>query len=153
MAEINLYIRGAKALNIDSETVKKVLKSACANVLTSENVTFNTEVTVSFVSEEEMRGFNKIFRGEDKITDVLSFPAEEINPENGFAILGDVIICPVKMYEQAIAYGNGVIRELAFLTVHSLLHLLGCDHENSEEEEEMCLKQAAVLEKMGLGLK
>jgi probable rRNA maturation factor len=150
MPEINLYLRGAKKTDIDTEIVKRVLKSACANTIVTENVKFNTEITVSFVTEEEIRGFNKLFRGIDSVTDVLSFPAEEINPENGFAILGDIVICCKKMYEQAEQYGNGIVRELAFLTVHSLLHLLGYDHENPDEEEVMCRKQKALLDKMGL---
>ena len=91
--------------------------------------------------------------------DVLSFPLGEdgeydINPETNAAMLGDVVISLEHAVAQANTYGHSLKRETAFLTVHSILHLLGYDHVNSDEEDKlMRSKQSAVLESMGLAVK
>ena len=113
---------------------------------------------VTFTDNDGIREINKEYRDIDKETDVLSFPMTDegeeftVNPETGCKMLGDIVISVEKALAQAEEYGHGFKREIAFLTVHSMLHLLGYDHEKSEEEEkEMFGKQEIVLEALGLG--
>ncbi len=136
--------------------IKSIVKKACKQTLISENFFHSSEINVTFVDDDEIRRLNSEFRNLDKSTDVLSFPLGEdgeydINPETDAAMLGDVVISLEHAVSQAKAYGHGLKRETAFLTVHSVLHLLGYDHVNSEEEDKlMRSKQSAVLENMGL---
>jgi len=100
----------------------------------------NVEISVSFVSKEEMNALNKYYRGIDKVTDVLSFPQyspEEEFPRNGKIVLGDVVICTDQALLQADEFGHSPERELVYLFVHSMFHLLGHDHAASEEKDEM----------------
>jgi probable rRNA maturation factor len=108
------------------------------------NAPQNSELSVSFVSKEEMRQLNHDYRQTDAPTDVLSFGG--MSP----AILGDIIICTAKAQEQADEYGHSFEREMAFLTAHGLLHLLGHDHQNDEQEKVMLGEQQAVLDALGI---
>ena len=124
-------------------------------VLTTEGFGHDTEVSVSFVSNDEIRALNRTCRGKDSVTDVLSFPQSEgdklqINGETGFVILGDIVISMEMAVKQANMYGHLLEREIAFLTVHSMLHLLGYDHEVSPLEQRLMReKEESVLEKLG----
>ena len=90
-------------------------------------------------------------RGVDRPTDVLSFPVFDEDFGVGYAVLGDIVISYDTAKRQAEQYGHSLERELAFLTVHSVLHLLGYDHETSpEDEKEMFSRQEAILVSMGL---
>lgn len=120
--------------------------------LNQEGFQKQCEISISIVNNQEIRQINKQFRRIDKETDVLSFPQlsfiqeeEEQTNEKGEVILGDIIISMEKAEEQASEYGHSVNRELAFLTAHSMLHLLGYDHMNEEDEKEMFLKQKNIL--------
>lgn len=100
----------------------------------------NVEISLSFVDEEEIRAINKDFRNNDSVTDVLSFPQfddfEDINElENIF--LGDVVICSARAKQQAQEYGHSIEREMVYLFVHSMFHLLGYDHMEDEDKAEM----------------
>jgi len=114
------------------------------------------EVSVSIVDNEEIREINRQFRSIDRATDVLSFPmltfAEgeeaEVN-ENDEIVLGDIIISLERAKEQAEEYGHSLKREIAFLTAHSMLHLLGYDHMEPEEEAEMFRRQKEILLQAG----
>ncbi|MGN1042336.1 MAG: GTPase Era [Christensenellales bacterium] len=111
----------------------------------------DVDVEVSVVDEEEIKSLNAETRGIDKVTDVLSFQnlenvklpliasdyPEEINEEDGSIILGEILICEERAKSQAEEYGHGVEREIAFLTCHGMLHLLGFDHQDEEGEKEM----------------
>lgn len=117
------------------------------------------EVSVVITNNLGIKSINYEFRNIDKETDVLSFPMhdfmgnyysgegtqdfnEEINPENGNIVLGDIVLSIEKAVAQASEYGHSLLREIAFLTVHSTLHLLGHDHENDTEREFMrCLEE------------
>ena len=138
--------------------IKSVVKKACFQTLLSENFYHNAEINVTFVDDEEIKRLNSEFRNLDKSTDVLSFPLGEdgeydINPETNSAMLGDVVISLEHAVAQANVYGHSLKREAAFLTVHSILHLLGYDHVNSDcEDKLMRSKQSAVLENMGLAV-
>ncbi len=139
--------------------IKRLVKKACFYTLLSENFFYDAEINVTFVDDEEIKHLNSEFRNMDKSTDVLSFPLGEdgeydINPETNAAMLGDVVISLEHAVAQANTYGHSLKRETAFLTVHSILHLLGYDHVNSDEEDKlMRSKQSAVLESMGLAVK
>ena len=122
--------------------LKKVIK----RTLKHENVE-NAYFSVIFVDNEEIKTINKEYRGLDKITDVISFAFED-NPDlmyNNMRVLGDIYICIPRMIEQANNYGHSIKRELSFLTVHGLLHLLGYDHMEKEDEEEMFSLQELIL--------
>jgi probable rRNA maturation factor len=115
------------------------------------------EVSISFVNNDEIRALNKQYRDKDTATDVLSFPLlefeeteENYNDEDEYVqedkLLGDIVISLEKAEEQATEYGHSFERELAFLTVHGVLHLLGMDHEDEEQEKEMLQKQDKILQ-------
>ncbi len=117
----------------------------------------NIEISVTFVTPEEIRTLNRDHRGNDNVTDVLSFPqfaglSEIRNEAKGEStlLLGDVVICAERAAEQAEEYGHSEERETVYLFVHSLLHLLGYDHENEEERARMREKEEAVMERAGL---
>ena len=135
-------------------SVKSLIKKACEAVLKTECFKENAEVSVLITDSVEVQKLNKEFRGKDKTTDVLSFPMNEINPENGYLILGDIIINAELVKKQAEDFGHGEQRELAFLTIHSMLHLLGYEHENDKSGEKiMREKQDKILTALGLGIK
>jgi probable rRNA maturation factor len=125
-------------------------------VLKAENFQGDAEVSVSFVSNAEIRQLNRVYRDKDKSTDVLSFPLGEngvydVNQETGAYLLGDVVISMETAVKQAHIYGHSLEREVGFLTVHSMLHLLGYDHETSPlEAAKMHEKEEIILESLGI---
>ena len=134
-----------------------LIRKACIATLKFEGMTEeNYEVDVSIVNDEMIKEMNKEFRNIDSATDVLSFPLGEngvydVNPETEALMLGDIVISVDHALHQADLYGHGIEREIAFLTVHSMLHLLGYDHETSPLEERiMREKEEGVLEKLGI---
>lgn len=146
-----------KKEKVPSET-KALVKKACRAVLHEENFNDNAEIELTFVDDGQIKELNKEYRNIDKSTDVLSFPLGENgiydkNPENGFYMLGDIVISVDHAEKQADLYGHGIEREVAFLTVHSMLHLLGYDHvDGGEQQRIMRQKEETVLEKMGLSV-
>ena len=154
---MNLLIDNRTEELLSPELEEAILKAA-AESLKYEEFDENCEISVSIVDNEEIRQINKQFRNIDRATDVLSFPMltfeegeeAEVN-ENDEIILGDIIISLERAREQAEEYGHSIERELAFLSVHSVLHLLGYDHEKSlDEEKTMFKKQEDVLVSIGL---
>ena len=126
------------------EKWEEIVKKAVRTSLEYEEFEQRCEISISIVTNEEIQKLNKEFRNIDKATDVLSFPQltfeeEEIADvnENDEIILGDIIISIEKAKEQAEEYGHSLEREVAFLTVHSMLHLMGYDHMEQEEEKEI----------------
>ncbi len=147
--------------NIQKDTVipvgtKLLVRKACIATLVEENFADNAEVDVTFVNDEQIRTYNKKFRNIDKSTDVLSFPLGQdgiydTNPETGNKMLGDVVISIDHALAQADLYGHGLRREIAYLTVHSMLHLLGYDHVNGGIEKTiMREKEENILKELGL---
>lgn len=137
--------------------IRLLIRRCCHAVLISEGFTQDAEVSVSFVSNQEIQRLNKAYRSKDSVTDVLSFPltgedgTREIDAETGNVLLGDVVISIETAVKQANIYGHSLSREIGFLTVHSMLHLLGYDHEKSPLDERiMREKEEAVLEKLGI---
>ena len=108
--------------------------------------------TIIFVTPEEIHELNKQYRGVDRVTDVISFALEDVNDVSltDVRVLGDIYICIDRMKEQAIEYNHSETRELSFLTVHGLLHLLGYDHQTKEEEEIMFNLQRKILSDLNI---
>lgn len=107
------------------------------------------EVSVSIVDGAQIKDLNRDFRNIDRVTDVLSFPIGDKNPETGEIVLGDIVLCAEKVISQAKEFGHTRKRELAFLTCHSMLHLLGYDHIEEDDRLEMEKLQKIILERIG----
>jgi probable rRNA maturation factor len=121
------------------------VKRAIAETLRFEDYRGHAEVSVTFTDDEKIRALNREHRGKDTSTDVLSFPMNEKR------LLGDIVISLEHAACQADLYGHSFERETAFLTVHSMLHLLGYDHETSRgDERDMFARQEIILNLMGL---
>lgn len=120
-------------------------------VLTQEKVD-NAVFSIIFVSDEEIQRINKEYRKIDRITDVISFAFEDNNKMvyNDLRVLGDIYICIPQMKRQAIEYNHSEKRELSFLTVHGLLHLLGYDHMTAEDEKIMFSLQELILNEQNI---
>ena len=103
------------------------------------------EVNYDFISSREIRKLNKKFRQVDKVTDVLSFPDGDINPETNRRFMGDVLICRKMAKKQAKEIGHKVDKEITFLQVHGTLHLFGYDHMNPEDELKMLGLQRKIM--------
>ena len=109
-------------------------------------------LNVIFINDEVMHEMNKNYRGIDRTTDVLSFALNDNKRiETEINVLGDIYISIDKMKSQAIDYGHSEKRELSFLCVHGILHLLGYDHMEKNEEEVMFKLQKEILEELGIG--
>ena len=124
----------------------KILDKVLKRTLKLEKVN-NALFTVILVDENKIQELNRDYRKIDKVTDVISFAFEDNDKKeyNNMRILGEIYICIPRMKQQAIDYGHGQMRELAFLGVHGLLHLLGYDHMTKEDEEVMFGKQELIL--------
>jgi len=136
--------------------IRMLLRRACTAVLVHEQFDKSAEVGVRFVDNAEIQRLNQQYRNIDDATDVLSFPLGEngiydASPESGALLLGDIVISLPRAVEQARIYGHTLQRELAYLTVHSMLHLLGYDHEaGGMETVRMREKEEGVLVQLGL---
>lgn len=136
--------------------VRMLVRRCCTAVLVQENFADPAEVSVTFVDDDEIHRLNKEYRNIDRSTDVLSFPLGEngvydTNLDTGAKMLGDIVISISHALDQADRYGHSLQREIGFLTVHSMLHLLGYDHVNGGMESvRMREKEEAVLTQMGL---
>lgn len=155
--KLKAYVKNRQTSVRIPSGIRLLIRRCCHAVLISEGFTQNAEVSVSFVSNNEIRSLNKLYRNKDSVTDVLSFPLTdadgtvETNTETGFIMLGDIVISIETAVKQANIYGHSLEREIGFLTVHSMLHLLGYDHESSSLDERiMREKEEAVLERLGI---
>lgn len=111
------------------------------------------EISVTFVSTEEIHELNRIYRDKDSVTDVLSFPQYDSLDDmkvDGILCLGDVVICPEQALLQADEYGHSGERELVYLFVHSIFHLLGYDHMEEEEKNDMRAQEEKIMSQIGL---
>ena len=150
-SNVNLFLK---------PTIKKLMEKALKHLNQPSEL---LEMTISIVSPDQIRQLNNQFREVDKVTDVLSFPTcdnptrgaitvvcEEINPETDLVNIGDIIICMDRAKEQAKEYGHSLRRELCFLALHGLLHLLGYDHITEEDEQQMVALQKEILSQVGI---
>lgn len=139
------------------EKQKNEIEKLMQIVAGKEGIDPEAEISITFVNNDEIQEINRIYRGKDQPTDVISFAMEEmgegeieIKGEDLPTILGDIIISIERTKEQAQEYNHSFMRELGFLTVHGFLHLLGYDHMEKEDEEIMFRKQKELLEEYGL---
>lgn len=136
--------------------VRMLIRRCCHAVLEMESFEGSADVDVSLVDNEQIRRINNEQRKVDAVTDVLSFPLGENgtydrNPETGAAQLGDIVLSFERAQEQAKQFGHSLNREVGYLTVHSMLHLLGYDHVNGGiEARKMREKEEAVMAMIGL---
>ncbi len=123
------------------------LNRVIESTLKHEDVS-NAVFSIVFVDEKTIQEMNRDYRGIDRVTDVISFAFEDNEKVryNTIRVLGDIYICIPRMKEQAVSYGHSEKRELAFLTVHGLLHLLGYDHQTEDEEKIMFGLQELILD-------
>lgn len=156
MDKIKVIIKNnQKAVKIPTG-LRLLIRRSCNAVLTMENFQGSAEIGVTFVDDNEIHLLNKQHRNVDEATDVLSFPLGEngkydINPATGAQMLGDIVISMEHAVRQAERYGHSLSREVGFLTVHSMLHLLGYDHvAGGIETVHMREKEEAVLTQLGL---
>lgn len=154
--------------NFDYESV---IRSVIEESVSYVNCPFEVSVEVTITGNAEIREINREQRGNDKETDVLSFPMieyetpgdftflekacddfayEYFEPDSGELMLGDIVISSDRVYSQSEEYGHSVKRELAFLVAHSMLHLFGYDHMVDEERVIMEEKQREILERLGI---
>jgi len=153
-----IYARHSR-VNASNKLKVTQIKSCIRRVLSSEGVDKPCEVNVLITDDDTIRDINQSFRGINKPTDVLSFPMHEFappgwtdpgsgaaDPETGLVALGEIVISAARVREQACEYGHSVDRETAYLTVHSVLHLLGYDHEDEAEgKKEMRSREETIM--------
>ncbi|MCQ2431706.1 MAG: rRNA maturation RNase YbeY [Clostridia bacterium] len=136
---------------------RALVKRAINAALEYEKFDKPAEVSVTFVDNDAIKELNRDYRGKDAATDVLSFPISdipakeyEIEPDTGCVVLGDIVISVERAAAQAEEFGHSFERELSFLAVHSVLHLLGYDHERSAEDDaEQRRRQEEILAGIG----
>ncbi len=157
MVEFITEYDGAEEL---SEAQLDELRCVCEKVMENEDCDFDAEISLTFTDNEGIRAINAEYRGIDRATDVLSFPMldfsddeadAEFETDGEMVMLGDIVISAERAAEQAAELNHSLRRELAFLTAHSVLHLLGYDHVGNEEgEREMIEKQDRALGELGI---
>ena len=143
-----------------SEQQINELNRVCCEIMKNEECNFDAEISFTFTDNEGIREINRDYRNIDRPTDVLSFPMLEFGDdetdveyetENGLVLLGDIVISIERAKEQAQEFGHSLRRELAFLTAHSMLHLLGYDHVDDPVGEKMMIeKQDIALNALGI---
>ena len=152
-----IYTRNDQQTVELTSALRSVVKKAINAALDYQEIDFPVEISVTFTDNEQIHALNKEYRGKDAPTDVLSFPMFE-NGEIEYddesdepCAIGDIVISLEKAVSQAEEYGHSLEREAAFLAVHSVLHLLGFDHETSEEDD-VYMKESAEDILSGIGL-
>ncbi len=136
---------------------KKLMRSCCKRALLDAGFNNNSEISISFVDNSSIREINREFRNIDSPTDVLSFPLADnrefdLNPDSECYMLGDIIISTERASNQAEEIGHSAEHEIAFLVIHSMLHLLGYDHpdEDSSQTKEMRKMEKMIQSELGL---
>lgn len=148
---MNIYMTDEN--NRLTEEQRQLVESILIYTAEQEEVDPNSELSVTFVSNDEIQEINREWRGKDQATDVISFAMEELGEdeidfgllEDEPVVLGDLIVSVERCREQAAEYGNHFERELGFLAVHGFLHLLGYDHIEKADEEIMTKRQEEIL--------
>lgn len=136
------------------DEIENLLHTAIKTSLSYMKFSYDAEISVTFVSDDEIQNLNKEYRNIDKSTDVLSFPLSEdfvnfdFNHDTNAALLGDIVISIDHVKSQAIEYNHSFARELSYLVVHSCLHLLGFDHENEDDKKIMREHEKNIMEKL-----
>lgn len=159
---MNISIRNNQKKFKVTKELRDLVRLAAKTSLEYMGLSTKVEISVMFTDNDEIRELNRLHRDIDRATDVLSFPLIEYDEEGNFMeecmdlnpkgelCLGDIVISLERAAEQSEEYGHSFEREVGFLTVHSMLHLLGLDHMTPEDEEEMFEYQREILEEMNL---
>lgn len=153
-----VYFSNEQEKEPDTPELRCLIRAAIKAALKYEDFRKSAEISVTFTDNEGIQTINKAERNIDSPTDVLSFPimsdddsAADTDRTTGAVMLGDIVLNLERARAQAAEYGHSYTREVAFLTVHSVLHLLGYDHLTSEEaDRDMRARQDAVLDMMGI---
>jgi probable rRNA maturation factor len=155
-----LIIKFSATKNLPSVdyNLKMAIRKAISATLEEEDFSFPADVSVTFCDNSYIKALNKKYRGKNRHTDVLSFPMYDFPEDEGELFpgdetlsLGDIVISVERAAEQAEEVGNTFEREVAFLAIHSTLHLLGYDHERSAEDEEIqCQRQREIIESLSI---
>jgi len=145
---INVFFDDRQDVMEITKDNEDAIKNAVDAVLAEEGLHGDFEVSVSFVTNEEIKELNREYRNVDSETDVLSFPMDEVF--DGVTILGDIVISTQKIIEQANDFNHSLEREMCYLTVHSMLHLLGYDHESEREQKLMREWEEKIMSAVGL---
>ena len=130
-----------------NDLIERAVKAALEN----QSEALDSELTIVLTDNAQIQELNRDYLGIDAPTDVLSFPASEIDPETGARYIGDIIISMAYAAKSAKTAGHPVEAEVQLLVVHGVLHLLGHDHANPKEKAKMWKAQAGILESLGLG--
>jgi len=158
--KLKIYFENSQEKLPVSYRLKMLVRDAIEESLDFEQYNNPTEVSVTFTDNAGIHELNKKFRGVDKPTDVLSFPlfdydgtSEEPPVDEMRGMLGDIVLSLEQAQAQAESFGHSFEREVAFLTVHSMLHLLGYDHETGEvDEADMRMRQREIMDMLGLAV-
>ena len=150
MNQIGMFNETDVELTEEEKMIQKLVKE----VLKEEKVR-NAECNIIFVDNEKIHEINREYRHIDRVTDVISFALEdeienEPSAQYEMRVLGDIYISVDRAKEQALEYGHSFLREICFLAIHGMLHLLGYDHQTTEDEKIMFQKQEEVLDKYGI---
>ena len=145
---MEIIVYDERAVNEQMMDKLREAASACTDL--------DVEISLSFVSLDEIHELNRDYRGVDRPTDVLSFPMYDLGElphgstaDGATVLLGDIVVSVERAAAQAAELGHSTDREIAFLCIHSTLHLLGYDHERSQkEDEDMCLRQREIIAKL-----
>ena len=155
---LRIYFENMQSSEPVTYSMKMLIRSAIAETLFYERIYFSTEVSVTLCDNTYIKSLNHKFREKNAPTDVLSFPMYDegelpkgTDADGTTVILGDIVLSLERAEAQAAELGHSTEREIAFLCIHSTLHLLGYDHELSpEEEEKQCARQREIIEEMAL---
>ena len=138
------------SIEIDNELII-MMEKAIALCLVKEGLSDELEISISFVCNSEIRDLNRMYRGQDKVTDVLSFPQyDNIEDVSDITCLGDIVLSLEKAKEQAEEYEHSFQREILYLTVHSMLHLMGYDHDQDSNTGSMRQKEEEIMTDLGI---
>lgn len=155
--KLRIYFDNIQSKRPAGYQLKILMRRAIEATLAYEGVKQDVEVSLTFADDESIHRLNLEYRGIDRPTDVLSFPLEEDAEEQtgrGLLVLGDIVISLERAATQAEEFGHSYEREVAFLCIHSMLHLLGYDHELGEAEDaDMRRRQHEIIDSIGLGIK
>jgi probable rRNA maturation factor len=146
--QIAFYVHDLYQERISEENLQKTVKAVFIN----GQVADSTSLTVMIVDDEHIREMNQRYRGIDKPTDVLAFPADFEDPDLESHYLGDVVLSYQRAQSHAEARGHKVEEELQLLIIHGVLHLLGYDHDTADRKEEMWSLQNRILADLGLDI-
>lgn len=147
MSAINFIKKGAEPSSKEYSRLRRIIGVTLKNEGLDPK---RCELTIVFSTDEELQQLNETYRHISGATDVLSFPADDLDPESGRKYLGDIVISMDQVNKQHQKYGDQKIEIVSLLIVHGILHLLGLDHATSAEKKIMWRKQAQILEQFGV---